>query len=339
MPVAPVVLILHARPEATRAVFAAIRAAAPSRLFLVADGPRDAPGEADRVAAARAAVAVVDWPCRVERIYADTNLGCRGRVVSGLDAVFAAVDAAIVLEDDCLPRPGTLAWLSRMLGRWTGEPPAMMVTAANPLEEWAADRQTWHMARHGTAWAWATWRRAWAHFPRRPVDPRDPAVAAALQRAMPDADQRARHLAGLAAVADGRWDTWDVEWEHGRLIAGGLAVVPARNAVDNIGLGPGATHTARTTPIEQARHSWSPPAVDRDPPDFRADDRFDRLVWELRSGRHSPAGTVLWGDRLIARGRAIQALAMARDGQRRHPGDPALADLARRAAGALGRKA
>ena len=162
-----VALVLHDRPTPTRAVFAAIRAARPARLFLIADGPRDRPGAREGVAAARAEVASVDWPCRVERFYSETNLGCverfysetnlgcDARLVSGIGAVFATVESAIFLEDDCRPQTGCIAWLGRMLERWRDDDRVLMVSAFNPLEEWHADRQSFHFAWHGDAWGWA----------------------------------------------------------------------------------------------------------------------------------------------------------------------------------------
>ena len=52
-------------------MFAAIRAARPRHLLLVADGPRaDVAGEAGLVAAARAVVSAVDWDCAVQTNYA-----------------------------------------------------------------------------------------------------------------------------------------------------------------------------------------------------------------------------------------------------------------------------
>jgi len=115
---APVVLFLHERVETTRAVFAAIRAARPQHLFLIADGPTGRRGSEQRAAAARDEVAAVDWPCRVERIYAEANLGCRMRQFTGIAAVFSVVEAAIFLEDDCLPQPGAIRWMAHMLARW-----------------------------------------------------------------------------------------------------------------------------------------------------------------------------------------------------------------------------
>ena len=63
----PVVLIVFNRPEPTRRVFEAIAKARPSRLLIIADGPRvDRPGESDLCAEVRRVVAKIDWPCKVE---------------------------------------------------------------------------------------------------------------------------------------------------------------------------------------------------------------------------------------------------------------------------------
>ena len=103
----PVAFFVFNRPDVTQRVFTEIRRARPNQLLIIADGPRASRlGEADRCEAVRTIVDQVDWPCEVERHYADTNLGCRARVSSGLDWVFDRVDRAIILEDDCLPDPG-----------------------------------------------------------------------------------------------------------------------------------------------------------------------------------------------------------------------------------------
>ena len=57
----------------------AIRPAAPTRLFVACDSPNpERPGEAEKVAATRAVIELeIDWPCQIERLYSDTNQGCR----------------------------------------------------------------------------------------------------------------------------------------------------------------------------------------------------------------------------------------------------------------------
>ena len=112
----PVALIVFNRPEPTRRVFAAIAKARPSRLLLIADGPRpDRQRESNQCAEVRNIVSAVDWPCQVQADFADENMGCRRRVISGLDWVFSQVEEAIILEDDCVPDPSFFPFCSELL--------------------------------------------------------------------------------------------------------------------------------------------------------------------------------------------------------------------------------
>ena len=105
MSTAPVLVIVFNRPEVARRTFAAIRTARPNRLYVAADGPRS---EAERALCerARAVTELIDWPCEVQRLYSESNLGCRAGVESALDWFFAHESEGIVLED----RKGETQW-------------------------------------------------------------------------------------------------------------------------------------------------------------------------------------------------------------------------------------
>ena len=111
-----VVFLIYNRADLTARSFAKIREAKPSRLFIVADGPKD-DGERVKCLDARAVCEDIDWPCSVSRNYSDINLGCRDRVSSGLDWVFSQVEDAIILEDDCVPEPSFFRFCTDMLQR------------------------------------------------------------------------------------------------------------------------------------------------------------------------------------------------------------------------------
>jgi hypothetical protein len=128
----PVALLIFNRPDTTALVFQAIAKAKPPKLLVVADGPRDArPGEADKCQAARAIIEQVDWPCEVITHYADTNMGCKLRVSSGISWIFDQVEEAIILEDDCLPDPTFFRYCQEMLERYRDNERVGMVSGGN----------------------------------------------------------------------------------------------------------------------------------------------------------------------------------------------------------------
>lgn len=246
----PVALLTFNRPEATARVFAEVARARPTRLLVVADGPRpDRPGEAEKCAAARAVIERVDWPCEVLTCYSDTNLGCRRRVSSGLDWVFSTVEEAIILEDDCLPHPTFFRFCEELLHRYRDDVRIAQVSGDNFQFGRHCTSDSYYFSRYTHIWGWATWRRAWRHYD---VDMKAwPALRDTnyLREWLGDA-RTARDWAGLFDAAHGgKIDTWDYQWTFACWSRKALTILPAKNLVSNIGFGTDATHTKGSSPF------------------------------------------------------------------------------------------
>lgn len=240
----PIVLFLFNRPALTAQVFAVIRQVRPAQLFLIADGPRlTHPRDPDLCAAARQVVATIDWPCTVHRLYSATNLGCGQRIASGLDWVFAQVEAAIILEDDILPDPSFFPFCQELLTRYHADARIAYISGYNALGGWAGQGASYFTCRHGSIWGWATWRRAWQHYDFTLDRFRTWDVAAILARHLAD-PEHAAHQAWLFAHYRGvAIDTWDIQWTLSCLLTGGLCLMPSHNLVKNLGFQTEATHT------------------------------------------------------------------------------------------------
>lgn len=240
----PVALLVFNRPAITERVFEALRAARPDQLLVVADGPRaDRPEEAALCEEVRRIVERVDWPCEVRRNYSDINLGCKRRVSSGLDWVFEQVEEAIILEDDCLPDPSFFSFCQELLAFHRDEARIMMICGTNLLGRWNADKQSYHYSNYDWVWGWATWRRAWRHY--------DVSMSLWPERESKEKIRdllRPEEFYSLRAkdfqqAYHNQIDTWDYQWTFARLMQSGLAIIPSRNLVANIGFGVHATHT------------------------------------------------------------------------------------------------
>jgi hypothetical protein len=243
----PVAFFIFNRLDTTERVFAAIRQAQPRVLLVVADGPRPTHAdEAQRCAATRALVEQVDWDCQVLRNYAEANLGCRRRIASGLDWVFEQVEAAIILEDDCLPHPTFFAFCAELLARYHDDERIMAVSGDNHQFGFRPTRDSYYFSRYNHIWGWATWRRAWRHYdvemnlwPRV----RDEGW---LRDVLGDAHAVRYWTRTLQSTYEGRVDTWDSQWTLASWLQNGLVVIPSVNLVSNIGFGAAATHTTGT---------------------------------------------------------------------------------------------
>jgi hypothetical protein len=240
----PVVIVVYRRPAQTRALIDALRPVRPDHLMVVGDGPR--PGDAhdaDAVARTRAELDRIDWPCRIERDLAEGNLGCTTRIRTGLDAVFARVDRAIVLEDDVHPHPSLFAWMDRMLDVYADRDDVAMLCGHDPLIRWpdVAAGTFAIPSRRGGISGWATWARAW-----RAVQAFD--VGGSLDDV--DADVAALDLEPVLAaltrqyIAEVRTRplSWDVDWTLRMVMSRRIALVSPVNLVHHDGVGPDATH-------------------------------------------------------------------------------------------------
>lgn len=244
----PVALIIFNRPETTARVFAEIAKARPSRLLLVADGPRlDHPEDVEKCAATRAIVERVDWPCEVLTNFSEANLGCKMRPVSGLDWVFDNVPEAIILEDDCLPDPSFFPFCQELLERYRDDERIMAVSGNNFQFGRIRSPNSYYFSRYTNSWGWASWRRAWAHFDIEirlwPTLRESPWLLDTLGDS-----SSAKYWQGLfdkllARQIDG---VWDYQWNFSCWVQNGLSVTPEMNLVSNIGFGNNSTHTGDT---------------------------------------------------------------------------------------------
>jgi hypothetical protein len=267
----PIALVLFRRPDRTRLIFDEIRRARPKKLFLIADGPRDS-AEAAECEAARAVVEDVDWPCLITRDFAAENIGLRRRIPTGLDGVFAEVDRAIVLEDDCLPHPSFFRFCDELLERYAAEDRVMHVAGSQLLRNPPAPTASYHFSRYVHIWGWATWRRAWRRFDVELADWHE------LDRSERDTRLRSmftepseRRYWRYVWDKSGEIENWDAQWSYAVLARQGLAANPNRNLVSNIGFGEQATNAIEdplgiaARPLEELEFPLQhPAAIERD---------------------------------------------------------------------------
>lgn len=273
----PVALMLFNRPAETERVFAAIAAARPKKLLLIADGPRN-DSERELTDAARRAVSKIDWDCQVDTNFAEENLGCRQRVASGLDWVFARCEKAIILEDDCLPQPTFFTFCEELLERYSDDPRVSMISGDN-FQSGPRGDSSYYFSSIAHVWGWATWRRVWRNVDVEmntwPVD-RDSKWLADLlvQPKVLSVYQRA-----FDAVHSGKVDTWDAQWQLAVWKSGGLVALPNRNLVTNLGFGDTATHTRKADSRDANLPTSAMPFPLIHPLEISRDVEADLLTW------------------------------------------------------------
>jgi hypothetical protein len=240
----PVAFLIFNRPDTTERVFAELAKAKPSKLFIVADGPRpNRVGEARRCAAARAIIEKIDWDCELFRNYADYNMGCARRVSTGIDWVFEHVEEAIILEDDCLPAPSFFFFCETLLNKYRNDERAMMISGDNFQLGQNEYDYSYYFSKYSHTWGWASWRRAWKHYDVAMKTWPEYKNMGLIETICENRHEQNYWTRIFDSTFEGRIDTWDYQWCYACWTQGGLSILPSLNLVSNIGFGPEATHT------------------------------------------------------------------------------------------------
>ena len=285
----PIAFIIFNRPESTRQVFNAIRAARPQQLFVIADAPRlDRPDDIWKCAATRAIIDEVDWECEVFKNYADENMGCGLRPASGLDWVFKLVETAIILEDDCLPDSTFFPYCTELLTRYYDELQVMHISGNNFQFGQQRGDCSYFYSRYTHHWGWATWRRAWQYFDYDLVKWPDLRSTDWLNTLLdtPAAVIYWQRIFDEVYHTD-KLHIWDYQWTFACWQHDGLCILPQVDLVSNIGFNAEGTHTIRQNqfadlPLNEMQFPLQhPPAIIRDcnADIFTQESKFDLDLW------------------------------------------------------------
>ena len=258
---APLLLTAWRRPHTLRQVIDAIRPVAPTRLFVACDGPNpERPGEAEKVAATRQVIEQgIDWPCQIERLYSDVNLGCRLGVSRAITWFFEQVEEGIILEDDCVPHPDFFPYCTTLLERYRHDTRVWCISGNNfQSGQWRGDG-SYYFSRYNHCWGWASWRRCWQHYDGELSQWPALRDSGLLDTIFEDPLERQYWSAIWQRLVDeGNPDSWAYRWTLTCLANGGLTALPNRNLVCNVGFGEDASHTTGVSDPTVANHGLGP---------------------------------------------------------------------------------
>ncbi|MDA9006525.1 hypothetical protein N9J36_02795 [Litoricola sp.] len=239
---APIVVIIFNRPDLAHRLFNAIVGQSGRCLYVISDGPRDGfPSDVAKVEASRRVFE--KWPGRLVTNYSSKNLGCRRRIISGLDWVFEVENSAIILEDDCIPSTQFFEYNDYLLNKYLTHQNIFSVCASNPLKvEFEASDQIF-LSKYHFCWGWATWRRAWRQVDFDIVEKNLVALLIQLYPRL-DSFRAALYWTYISFLLKKRKiDSWAYPFSIYCLINNYRHIIPNFNLVSNLGLRKDASNT------------------------------------------------------------------------------------------------
>jgi hypothetical protein len=273
MKLAPIVLFTYARPDHTAQTLEALaknELASESVVYAFCDGPRREEHR-EKCEETRKLVDAITGFKDVIVEKSDVNRGLASSIMYGVTKVLDAHDRAIMVEDDLVSRPEFLPYMNEGLERYKDDPKVFSVCGYAPPMRGIPKDYSYDafFSYRNMSWGWSTWPDRWAKmdFEVRdfPAFQADKAMQKRFKRGGPDTVRL------LFDQMEGRADTWDVQWNFTLFRHDGLALLPLRSFIQNIGTDPSGTHFKGATDryvvdlsLAKRVEKW-PPVAEVDP--------------------------------------------------------------------------
>lgn len=236
-----VIYIVYNRPNLTKITFKAIQKYKPKKLFIVCDGPKNV-FDKTKVEAVQKLVNNIDWKCDVYKNYSKINLGCKKRVVSGINWAFNFIDCAIILEDDCLASGSFFKFCETALRVFYNKNEVMHISGSHLLDK----NMNPFFSKYPYIWGWATWKRAWKNYSIDVNFFKNSNKTSFLKKKELSISEKYFWEEGIKQSKKKNFNNWDTQWVAAIWNNYGVSLNPGMNLVSNIGFGKNATHTKET---------------------------------------------------------------------------------------------
>ena len=235
-----VLLIFFRRDEQFRRTFEAVRYVRPRTLLLWQDGPREGTDDMVGIMKCREIAESVDWECEVHKRYNETNYGCDPSTFYSHKWAFSIVDKCIILEDDFVANKSFFLFCKELLDKYENDERINHICGMNMLGEYKDYPYDYFFGFTGTN-AWASWKRVVDGWSEDYAYLDDTHTLANLRKIY---GKRFEHW---YATIKRRKATGIPFWESilcfDSLMNSRLAIIAAKNMVENIGMTTDSTHS------------------------------------------------------------------------------------------------
>lgn len=237
-----VLMLFFNRPEHFSQVFEQVREARPSKLFLYQDGPREGRNDMEGILACRKIAENIDWKCEVHQHYCEKNQGCDPSGYLSRKWVFETVDKVIILEDDTVPSQSFFPFCKELLDKYENDDRITMISGMNYDDVTEYCPYDYFFTSDAAIWGWATWKRVFDKW-----DAKYSYVGKQYEERLISNNIKNKNL---------RRNIYSTVIEHKKediayfesilimsmLLSNGLAIVPKKNMIHNVGMEANSTH-------------------------------------------------------------------------------------------------
>jgi hypothetical protein len=227
-------------------VIARLREVKHPKIYFAVDGPRT--GNSNDIALVTLTHKLAqdfDWDCEVYTLFQETNLGCGAGVSTAIDWVLKNEESVIVLEDDVLPDQSFFPFCIELLERFKENDQVFAISGCNfAPKQFLVSSDSYRFAPSTHVWGWATWKRSWESYEFDISNWKSEITFSQLREQLGGSWISAMLWSKMFdLVAKQKIDTWDYQLAFASLKSNSFVATSNVNLTENMGFGPGSTHT------------------------------------------------------------------------------------------------
>ena len=187
----------------------------------------------------------------MHRQYLDHNQGCDPSGYRSHQWAFSLADKVIVLEDDVVPSQSFFPFCKEMLDRYEHDERISMIAGFNIDEVTPDCTDSYFFTSAFSIWGWASWRRVAQCWDPSYGFMHDPKTLQRLETIAKERNLRSDMLQMFRDHSQSGKEYFETIYWADMLLHDSLAIMPAQNQINNIGLTGDSTHFSaelKTTP-------------------------------------------------------------------------------------------
>lgn len=252
----PVVLFIFKRSETLPRIFEQIRSYSPSKLYLIADGPRNKEEEILTKKTRELALSLVDWPCNVVKDFSSENCGVYDRIGLGAKKVLQKEKNAIFLEDDNLPEKTFFKYCDELLERYEKDNDILWICGTNYFGDTTnLGDGSYYYTRNLLPCGWASWGNKFIESYDGELESLNQSTIKKLKETYLDKRLFKQELQTIKQTKinfqrNPKSVSWDRQMCFSVRAAGKYGIAPSKNQIKNIGADVHSEHGGTSTNIE-----------------------------------------------------------------------------------------
>lgn len=245
------VLFTYARSIHTKKVLDALKnnTVLPQKLFIFQDGKKETTNT-DEWNKVNELIHSIEW-CDTEVCVSDENRGLRISIAGGVTYALQNYDAVVVLEDDCVPHPLFMKYMTESFEKYADNDKIFSIGGYGWPLDIDKNGTDMYFTKRASSWGWGTWKERWKYYTE------DYYILSRIKKDTYLSKQLqiwGEDLEGyLHGNIDGRCDAWDVFWVLNVLEQDGYCLAPYQSLIENIGFDGTGAHCGTTVIKTQLR--------------------------------------------------------------------------------------